>query len=662
MLSEESEHFRPFPCAPKICITRRTSSPLENALQIQDNIPTEGEFQQKKFFWIESRFISANPLQRGRFGEEKVYIQQSETARALLTADWMSNLMNNPTYVTGPSGMGKSYALLYLILTKRKNNECSILYINSPAFLFEKPEEYLINEIIYAISGDLRSNLDDISSKVFQIEEARENKLQAIQTKLSMLRKSGINEIIKLIMTIGDYYTDKKAFMLIFDQYCQYEREFRSFPEAYSLVNKVCACFKIIIYGGKFILQSLSSTMCKSEEKLGMKFDKYEAIMFLYNKLKDVIEKQIQNELKENEDEKTVSTRFIQRIEEATEFIPYELQAMTEVILKNTGRSLPEQIDEFYSTRIPIIQEIHRNWMKKLSSPELDRINEVIFALDNSIANGENLLFLNPDPNLTYYNEECNQWCYISNLAKEAIYQYHRADSKYIEYVNGNLSKFINTIVSLMKDKKTPSRTKGGLFKRLIELTIRLVKHKKEAYEIICYYETYKLEAKKKISTPGYLTITLPLENAKIQQFTIDSLESEIIGALTEKEVKVLIPTDPNFVYFDFIIIDAQNPEKRMIYLLQATINIKTHEESDIWFYNDLRKLMNNKATKVELVSRVLDLITDKYNNTEIKFIWIGGDDIGSDLDIAADLLKTKQEDSWIALMNFNPKLSKFLK
>ena len=131
---------------------------------------------------------------------------------------------------------------------------------------------------------------------------------------------------------------------------------------------------------------------------------------------------------------------------------------------------------------------------------------------------------------------------------------------------------------------------------------------------------------------------------------------------LKQHDIGILIPTDPSFSYVDFIIVDAKNEHRGKIYLLKTAININEHVKSDIWYINEMRSLFNNLKTKTEVISNIIYQIICEKADVEVKFIWVGGDDLILKQDVKArELLINKHEDSGIALMNYNTIISQFI-
>jgi hypothetical protein len=239
-------------------------------------------------------------------------------------------------------------------------------------------------------------------------------------------------------------------------------------------------------------------------------------------------------------------------------------------------------------------------------------------------------LILEPDQNLIYYDEKTSQWYYINDLVKCAIYQYYRFSIKYTDFISRYLPQYVKDILRVIQNETTPRRTKEDLLKRLIEYSIQNSIKRQEDYQIHYYSQTRQ-----------ETVIKLPLRYTRIKPFTTSQdLETQILQIIRGNDVGILVPSDPDCPYADFIMIDARNQQDRLIYLIKVAINIKNHENSDIVYQNDIKNLTLGTNTRSESISKVMFKITQENIFVKTKFLWMSGDDLWSNVN-PEELLNT---------------------
>jgi len=151
------------------------------------------------------------------------------------------------------------------------------------------------------------------------------------------------------------------------------------------------------------------------------------------------------------------------------------------------------------------------------------------------------------------------------------------------------------------------------------------------------------------------------LNNVEIKNFDHSNLESHIVAIFEQKKVQILLPTDPNFPYVNFIMVDARDQVRR-IYLLQVTINVRRHEDSDIFYQFERTKLLSNKTKGTQLISQVMHKIHETNSFLEPLFIWVSGDDIDPRQQVKIeDLIKNKHRESYVTLVRKNPQMAQYL-
>ena len=90
---------------------------------------------------------------------------------------------------------------------------------------------------------------------------------------------------------------------------------------------------------------------------IGSKFSLEEAIEFLNNKLspESSLLRQIQEEIEDDLNDK----KMLLKLEEATGFIPYELEVVTRLASTFPDETSEKLLERYYSERIPAFQEAH---------------------------------------------------------------------------------------------------------------------------------------------------------------------------------------------------------------------------------------------------------------------------------------------------------------
>lgn len=96
---------------------------------------------------IEPGIISPNPL-TSRFDSKSVRLIRTDIVNSL-----PKHFLKVIPYscIEVPRGIGKSHALLALVLTIRKLRGGVVIYVNNPREWAGQPFSYIINEIIYAL-------------------------------------------------------------------------------------------------------------------------------------------------------------------------------------------------------------------------------------------------------------------------------------------------------------------------------------------------------------------------------------------------------------------------------------------------------------------------------------------------------------------------------
>ena len=450
---------------------------FENALVMDTKIQTLEQFERDLAFWIEARFISANPLQEETFNQDKVYIQKSGAICDLLGKECKEAMLNHQrTFIKGATGTGKSHAMLFYVLNQRREACHPIFYINNPRSLLIRWVPYVVNEVIYTISGYLKYNLDEIAHEVFNLE-GEKNTLGAIKNIFSViLNNLDSGAILKIIQKLEAYFKTKGIyFLIVFDQFTQYQEECQNYQQAQELTERLLSCFSTQIY----VMSNLEQTAIPTidcEIWLGSKFSREEVIRYLQSKLKEV-ETNLEEEVKTLDLSDENSKKTLDKIEEATEFIPYQLEVITRLILKHPKDSLQEVVETCYSIRSENIKEIHRRWVSKLDIQDQAQLYRFILTLDNSLAKGKaslTSLISKPDSNLIQYDQEAQEWTYISPIAKEAIHRCYIDRFTYLHFISENLSKHTTHIVSLLQDQTTPRRVKEHLLRDLLNMLFGL--------------------------------------------------------------------------------------------------------------------------------------------------------------------------------------------
>jgi len=121
------------------------------------------------------------------------------------------SLIERPTgkyYFEGPQGIGKSFALLSVVMEMRKQKEFRVIYVNNPELWKDFDVRYIANELIWTFAQDEHSfpPPDGGSSK---------NPLEQWYQKISS-QPSAELEVINFLRTAYDYCIDHNIQMVAF--------------------------------------------------------------------------------------------------------------------------------------------------------------------------------------------------------------------------------------------------------------------------------------------------------------------------------------------------------------------------------------------------------------------------------------------------------------
>lgn len=136
--------------------------------------------------------ISQSALYGGRYPSGGiVYLHVTHGCLRILREINLHLDTSNPLYrkaIIGPSGMGKSYGLLYNLMAFRRNPGYKVLYINNPELLHEAL--YMVKELIYCFACDLHNQKDVTSDKPFLSSCVSDCDYENCSTILDILLKS----------------------------------------------------------------------------------------------------------------------------------------------------------------------------------------------------------------------------------------------------------------------------------------------------------------------------------------------------------------------------------------------------------------------------------------------------------------------------------------
>jgi len=634
---------------------------IANAKQISENIILNCDHRS-----IKPEYVSPNKLQSRRFPDEKdiIYIQPSPAVEKV--TQQLKSINQKETWIKGPEGIGKSFAILNFLLPFRaKDYEARILYINNPSEMLKDWRHYIFKELIYTIGIDIEKLNKDENGKVqlgFPPEKNLEGKLAEIYSHISGEENDAgafkrIREFIRNLKTY--YHTKSKKLVLICDQYTALDNVGENQKAATKLTEELFKLFDWRIYGSSAPVKIPSgSTSPGTDIFIEKSFSDGQAIQYLKLNLGDfgpalklpeitMVYENSNEEIKQQEEKRVAELDGNDRnsqieSQSSTEEIKEEEEKRIADMNENEGKpeiephsktwkdSYPDlfkiyEMTKFYPYDLELITTLVRKeigsfetWDQVLREFRETRINEITTAHKSWVEK------LQASDKESFYK---SIFCLYMGVRKQGANEIFDPrlmflSKKGIKFASKMIENALWIHYSQKKDfwKAINSDVLNqlNLYSELISHEPTLKKHMKGgALERVC-------------------ELVLELINRRGQEFSLNCLncdnryEKVNIGKIShirhfrtfkdlvtlledarqsnQKTVEVFIPIKENYGIVDLIVFDGRNNHQRIV-LVQVTINICSHKPSDYQFLKEFETLKTSndmKAFKV-LASHIME-------------------------------------------------------
>ena len=501
----------------------------------------------------------------------EIYLQKSERLKFKL-----DSFLKNITYLyagihyfRGPSGIGKSYALIQWIIENRKRDDFRILYVNLDNHYLDYQHLYFAFDFIYCFYKDLEK--PDFPKPP---DQKYNSDLSLNGEKWFTFLSDPITFDFSFLKEMTVYLKKKKiAFILIWDQDNLYQKmkKDKSYPFLESL--RECEYFNLKLISASNEnegFKHLDENYIMIEENVG--FSKEESKEYVIN----VLEKMYGNESK-------IDDELLEKLYELTGGNGYYL---SQFVYCQKGGNYHEKfkffINDLQSTAVVQMKKFFESQMEKNFPAWMIDFPEILFYLDNDINFKKDLLH-KADKNFTYI--ENSKLKSVNKFAKEVFTHFYREKVKKHE----QSENFLTMLKKEASSNECNPILKGILYERYViqefmnlkslnfKYTLQKPKRKKKSHENLnCNIDFY------------FLTFS----NEEIEYY---------IGKTTS--CCLIKPAKFNNPFFDFII---WNGKEECLYIFQITINAD-HSSSDESFFTDEK----------------YKFLTALENKVKIQFIWI---------------------------------------
>ena len=179
---------------------------------------------------------------------DHILIQESLSLDLLL--DSFQGCKEGVLYVRGPSGIGKSFSILYLTLGIRKQDKSRVLYINNPEVPKVNHIQYLTKELIYTMATDVEIWVKNPAK--FILEHKKEDSIKDILYKYlgDLLLNKDPEKFTNLLNNYAKYCRkNNRSFFLFADQYTHVGGAHVTNPEMHQLISTLPQFFDLTLYG-----------------------------------------------------------------------------------------------------------------------------------------------------------------------------------------------------------------------------------------------------------------------------------------------------------------------------------------------------------------------------------------------------------------------------
>ena len=546
------------------------------------------------FYIIAKNLITLNPLSEDRYGSEDSILMIGKTLIDIVLVQFFVDQVKkeNPIiYLRGPSGIGKSYSLLKLVLLLKKKKHIVLHIILSPLCIL-KFGKYFLNDLMFSLSyfkdDQNFPSLPPEYEKKLLISQEELGKITPLQKWFIYLSSctdtniSHLYEGFKTILALVQSYLcsiGKKIFTVV-DQQNEYYATHKK--------NKYFEELDLKLVGGEFfncVLISASNTNEGFRDfnsthppenvlNLNTNFNENHSKLLLENCLKVT-------------NGPPLEKKDFLDIYKLTGYNALELSSFIKVANQNPNLSLTKQINLYASERSKDIYSkivvFHENNLLKHQ-----KFLEQTFLLNF-------YQYLDVEVDLLVTESKCmdKRFMYVENNKLKSISPISKKclDSFYLLKLYDALEK--NQIDWNKKYyemfKQNPTDSLGGcLFEKIIILKFIALAHSKRPFSFD-YYDLH--------------TLSKTIQPQKLKLTSILPLNGDITKNTIYDKNYLYLPLAANHPYTDFLFMDVQS---KTLYAVQVTINIFTHTNSDTLF-------MNNVSDEIKKQGHI-----DKIN-----FIWI---------------------------------------
>jgi len=616
---------------------------LKQAIDAKLHLKEVIAFKQGSFIEFKSgRYISPNDLPDDRFeGEEQgISMLYSEAAEKLYNF-LKSN--NKGIYIKGPSGYGKTYALLLAALRLEKENpNLRVILLSNMQTFFNSPMDYMFREIMYGFFNDSfltpDEKLENDKCKLWAewYLKIKENSLIGFMNLLDALKSSlGPQKQIYLVADSINILDNKENK----DKLCN-----QIFEVVSANVSRLIYCSSFnndpSISSGSFVPFEFVEVFTIKEAKLYLEsLIKFDAISLAnekgpkikqINKTKGLSKLITENAKTPEYLKKMMEINFedqeMLEIQRTTALIPFELSYFVNFYETNI-HNLIDVIREYKQSRVNEFYVLHSKFLHKYGIPSQIGNEKAYIApyiaylgLNNPVTVDEKLI----DRQVILIQKEGSRQfikaiCPAADLALKNMY-----------YECGD--KYFNKVKQILRESwmKGVEDCKGNNFEHYIKACLRAAISKDKTPSL--YYAEHATEIKKDAKSPKLsssikkdklLSIKLHIHDLGNVIPYIDFNDYTIIKRDFEEifrnKVNILrIPESGNLPQIDF---DYINFVEKEYCVFQVTIGIETHKDSDIDF------LIKSKIFKA-----FCNLSSELTSGWKVKFFWLGSNELQNEI------------------------------
>ena len=548
----------------------------------------------KDLIKIEKELVTINPLPKSRFGtDEDSTLMIAPTELHKKIDDFMENKVYNQLFkdqklwITGSSGIGKTFAILKNVIKKRRSNSKNLILLHmilNERYLDKFPE-FFFNDLLYAF-------FPFINDKSFppcpDFKEKTESPLKDWLIYILMELKIKNNQsFYKFLFAVSSYCDiSKLQFIIIIDQTNIFQRR-KKFNKLGKFVDEFLSELINGSFSDKVVISSSNNNEDLDTELSAV--EREDCILEAH--LEGCFSKEQMKQILINKFALNYDDEQIDELIEETGSIPLEVWEFGKIEKDDFDEKLKEYLVE---RSIAIEKEIGIFYHKKVQNIEWEEtFLEIFFILldtNQNIQDPNHLNFIDRK----YMFVKNKKLFSVSPLAKQVLFHYYtKRLLAYEERLNSNLTSNYKDLYK-KTDEKNEASLKGFLLEKL--LINQLFRKKNEEMSLICYKNRdQKINISMKFSE-----ILFFKEGIDHNDFYHDTL---------------FVPRKFNNPFADLYYYDKT---KKCLYLFQITLSIVTHKNSDVLF--KIHQQCENLLSKKETIAKVIFVwVTDSIDVQELK-------------------------------------------